>query len=159
MSRSARIVLAIGSLVVLAGCVTAPSVETPRGFASYEPTEVIAAVSPEGVGFRLRAVDNDPIQSLGFWSEALSRHMTDSGYLLYAHGDFTCPAGPGEAFEWVAPVGEVDWIYLTAIVVAGERILIAESAGPVDVYRERRAAVVAALGTISVSEPTLGGGP
>jgi len=144
------VLLAASSL--LAGCVTGATVATPQGFASYSDAERPTAVSPEGVGFRLRTVANDPPQDLAFWSEAISRHMVDSGYLPYARESFSSPAGAGEAFEWMAPVGEDDWNYLTAIVVTGKEIFIAEAAGPASIYADHRAAVRAALETIAVGE-------
>jgi hypothetical protein len=140
----------LAASTLLTGCVTAPTVATPQGFASYSDAELPTAVSPEGVGFRLRTVANDPPQDLAFWSEAISRHMVDSGYLPYAQESFSSPAGAGEAFEWIAPVGEDDWIYLTAIVVADEEIYVAEAAGPTSVYAHHREAVRAALETIAV---------
>ena len=142
------VLLAASSL--LAGCVTGATVATPQGFASFTDAELSAAMSPEGVGFRLRTVTNDPPQDLAFWSEAISRHMVDSGYLPYAQGSFSSPAGDGEALEWMAPVGEDDWVYLTAIVVSGEEIYVAEAAGPTSIYSHHREAVLAALETIAV---------
>lgn len=151
-SRSAGLVelaalLAVSAL--LAGCVTAPTVATPEGFASYPEADAPLAVSPEGVGFRVRTVANEPPQELAFWAEALSRHMVDSGYLPYARESFSSPAGTGVAFEWMAPVGADDWVYLTAIVVTDETILIAEAAGPASIYEQHREAVRAALETIA----------
>ena len=140
-------VLALLAVAALAGCVTTPAVDTPDGFAAYRATT--AAVSPEGVGFRLREVPNDPRQSSAFWSAVLERHMTEAGYALVRREGFTATAGPGIAFEWAAPVGEEDWIYLVALVVAGESILVAEAAGPVEKYRRHREAVIDALTTIS----------
>ncbi len=149
MRRYAIGLLAAAVLMVLASCATVPSVEVPAGFAAYRDTAPPKAVSPEGVGFMLRQVDNEPPQSLEFWGAALERHMAEAGYLLVDQERFVAVAGSGIAFEWTAPVGEEDWLYLVAIVVAGDRILIAEAAGSVDRYRAYREAVREALTTIT----------
>ncbi len=139
-------------LVLLAGCVTAPSVEVPDGFAAYRDTRLPSTVSPDGVAFRLRRAANEPVQTLEFWAAALERHLVETGYLLAAREEFVAPAGPGVSFEWLAPMGEEDWHYLVAIVVNGEDILIAEAAGPVARYREHRASILAAVATISAAD-------
>lgn len=153
-ARRARIVLAAAPLALIllvAGCATVPVVETPSGFAGFSGEREPAALSPEGVGFRVRAVANEPEQSLRFWSEALERHLVESGYLARDRREFASPAGEGVAFEWVAPVGEADWAYLTAIVVAGDTILVAEAAGPVELYDRHRPALDSALATIDTA--------
>ena len=147
-----RVVIAGSLLLLLLSCVTGPSVDTPSGFAAFPDADEPLALSPEGVGFRLRSVANDPEQTLAFWGEALDRHMSESGYLRYDETGFDSNAGPGVAFEWLAPVNDEDWVYLTAIVVTGERILIAEAAGPVELYLRHRPALVEALETISDEE-------
>jgi hypothetical protein len=149
MRRHAIALLAVAVLMMLASCATVPSVDVPTGFAAYRDTTPPKAVSPEGVGFRLRQVDNEPPQSLEFWAAALGRYMGDAGYVLVDQERFVAVAGSGIAFEWTAPVGEEDWIYLVAVVVAGDRILIAEAAGSVDRYRAHREEVREALTTIA----------
>ncbi len=139
-------------LLLLAACVTAPTIEIPAGFAPYRDSELPSAVSPDGVAFRLRRTANEPVQTLEFWAAALERHLTETGYLLASREDFAAPAGPGVSFEWLAPMGEEDWYYLVAIVVSDDDILIGEAAGPVARYREHRASILDAVVTISVAD-------
>jgi hypothetical protein len=124
--------------LALAACATAPPVEPPGSFAVYDEPEIVRAVSPEGVRYLVRYAENEPEQSLGFWREALRRHLEESGYALRSEEDFSSPAGVGVLFEWVAPVGAADWIYLTAVVPAGERLIVAEAAGPAEAYGSYR---------------------
>lgn len=131
---SATTLLAAVLILALGGCVTAPQVEPPGGFAVYEDAEVVRAVSPEGVRYLVRYAENDPQQDLTFWREALALHLERSGYVARAEETFVSAAGEGVLFEWVAPVGAEDWIYLTAVVPAGERLIVAEVAGPVEIY-------------------------
>jgi len=104
----------------------------------------------------VRTVVNDPEQSLDFWTAALGRQMEESGYLLLEEGAFSGAHGPGGYFEWLAPVGEEDWVYLTAITVVEEQIVIAEAAGRFDLYQARRPELLGALATLRV-ESGIGG--
>lgn len=138
--------------VVLAGCVTPSiSMDTPEGFAPFDIEDTFQAMSPEGVVVRARTVENDPPQTLVFWVELLERHMTESGYLLVDRGDFVADGNEGMLLEWLAPVREDDWIFLTAIAVIGERIAIVEAAGPTDLYNEYRSAIRRSLATITLN--------
>ena len=145
-----RFILAaiVAGVLVLSGCVTVPEMDTPAGFARFQNEDLPAAISPDGVVLRLRTTENDPPQTLEFWAKALGRQMSDSGYVLVGEGSFDAPAGAGTFFEWLAPVGDEDWIYLTAICVTGEQILIAEAAGRFDLYQLRRDSVIASLSTL-----------
>jgi hypothetical protein len=96
----------------------------------------------------VRYVENEPEQSLEFWREALRQHMEAAGYALVEERDLRAPAGNGALFEWVAPVGEEEWIYLTAVVHAGSRLAVAEAAGPSKQYRAYREDLHRSLETI-----------
>ncbi|MFP4565090.1 MAG: hypothetical protein ACLFNX_01220 [Spirochaetaceae bacterium] len=136
------------TIALLATCAGTPSVVPPEGFAVYDDPEIVRAVSPEGVRFRVRYEAHEPEQSLEFWREALRRHLERSGYGLLAEESFSAVAGDGALFEWVAPVGTEDWIYLTAVLPAGDRLIIAEAAGPAELYRARRGAIAESLESI-----------
>lgn len=88
--RSAiRYALLIGVLmpVFLVSCTTTvvPSGEIPRGFALWEDEQTDpgqwSALSPEGVRYRVRVVENRPPQNLAFWSRALESRMISRGFL------------------------------------------------------------------------------
>lgn len=148
--RHVLVVLLVLLFVLLfgAGCTTAPPVAPPAGFAVYDDPAAMRAVSPDGVRYRVRYAENDPEQSLEFWREALSLHLERAGYGVLREESVTTPAGPGALFEWVAPLGAAEWIYLTAVVPAGEKLIVAEAAGPADLYRAHRDALVMSLETI-----------
>jgi hypothetical protein len=143
--------LALLALVAaLVSCVTpGPVLERPAGFALFEG-ERYRAVTPEGVVLGVRLVPNDPEQGLRFWAEALKVHMLGSGYRLLAEEPFKAPIGDGALFEWVAPLGGEDWVYLTAVAVSGRDIALVEAAGPFARYREHRGAVLTSLATINL---------
>jgi hypothetical protein len=154
MTPAAIILVLVLSLGVVTGCVTpAVTMAAPEGFAAYETDETFSAVSPEGVFVRARKVANDPPQTLSFWSELLERHLTSSGYLLVEKGEFMAADSEGFLFEWLAPVREDDWIFLTAISVIGDSIVVVESAGPTELYSSFRSAIYSSLNTLALSEP------
>lgn len=135
-------------LAILSACATSPPVTPPTGFAVYDEAEIVRAVSPEGVRFRVHYEPHEPEQSLEFWQEALRRHLDRSGYGLLFEATFSAVSGDGVLFEWVAPVGAEDWVYLTAVVPAGDRLIVAEAAGPSELYSERREAIRGSLESI-----------
>ncbi len=145
-----QLAISFAAALLLGACAATPSVNTPEGFAGFPADESVLAVSPEGVGFEVTVTPNEPVQDLEFWTEALERHMIDSGYLLYERSSFESRVAGGNAFEWLAPVGEEDWLYLTAIVVVDDSVLIAEAAGPYEFYRQHRDAIHAAMETMGL---------
>ncbi len=146
--------VAVMILMTMAGCVTPPiAMDTPEGFAAFSDTDVVRAISPEGVLVRARTVPNDPAQSLEFWAEALERQLTESGYLLVEKSNFTIGAGEGVLMEWLAPVSEDDWIYLTAISVVDSQITVVEAAGPTDDYAIYSAAIRKSLESLRIETP------
>jgi hypothetical protein len=125
------------------------SVEKPAGFAEVETENRYRAVSPEGMVYRVRTVDNYPVQSLSFWSDALKNHLIKEGYTLLGEGEsFQAGDYEGEFFEWAVPYGHESYIYLTAILVSEETIAIAEAAAEHTVYSEHREAVKKSLKSI-----------
>lgn len=139
------------SFLVLAGCRTTPAeVAVPDGFAAYTDTDLFTVVSPESVSLRVKTADNRPVQSLEFWSEALKVSLSRGGYHLLDEGRFEASVGEGRFLEWAAPVGEEDWIYLTAIAVTADHIVIVEAAGSYEHFTRHRAAILKSLQTLRI---------
>ncbi len=152
MSRLLRIAVVCIAAVATLSCVTGALVEPPEGFAVYSelPDDaILSAVSPEGVVYRVRSVENEPRQTLSFWSEALKVHLERGGYALLEPRTIEAPMGAVSAFEWVAPLGGADWIYLSALADSGGRIIIVEAAGPFDHFQRHRAAIFQSLESLS----------
>jgi len=146
--------VAVSLAMMMVGCVTPPiAMDTPDGFAAFSDTDVVRAISPEGVLVRARIVPNDPAQSLEFWAEVLERQLAESGYLFVRKSDFSMEAGDGALMEWLAPVGEDDWIYLTAISVVDSQIVIVEAAGPTDLYEIYNTAIRESLESLRIETP------
>ena len=142
-------VLLLLSITILSSCATVPAVVAPEGFAVYERQNDFLAVSPEGVRFKVRYEKNEPEQDLEFWKEALEIHMDGSGYEKLSSDTFETADGEGFYFEWVAPVGQEDWIYLTAVTVHEEWIAVAEAASSFPMYKKYRERLMKSLESIS----------
>jgi hypothetical protein len=138
-------------LLVLGSCAT-PSVlfEVPEGFARYEEDGRQGAISPEGLLLSAYRTENEPPQNLEFWTEAMELHLADAGYLLLHKGEFETADLDGRYFEWVAPLGDEDWVYLTALCVDGDAIAVVEAAGPYEVYDRYRDGIRGSLRTVRV---------
>lgn len=151
LSRKLRCSLwPLAAIVLLTGCQTA-RMDAPSGFAVFEDREDFVSTSPEGVVVRARVEENAPAQDLEFWREALSRNMIESGYLLINEGVFDGEVGEGAYFEWLAPVGEADWVYLTAIAVNEDVIAVVEGAGPHEYYTKHQDAILSSLETLRLT--------
>ena len=121
----------------------------PEGFARAKTRGTYQAVSPEGMRYRVRAVRNEPSQAIEFWGDALKNHLLAEGYRLSNPGQpFTAGKRAGILYEWLLPYGSEDHIYLTALVVSGRRILVAEAAAQHTVYGKYRTAVIESLKTL-----------
>ncbi len=144
------------ALILLAAVFTLPRMsaqvimQAPEGFAEQKAKDEYKAVSPEGVLIRVRTARNYPKQELSFWKEALRAHLLDEGYHLLNDGEaFSAGTNAGVLYEWGLPYGQKDYIYLTAVIPAGRRIIIAEAAGEHILYRRYRKALHASLKTIA----------
>ena len=120
---------------------SAAVVQSPAGYATLARCGRggFRALSPEGLPFRVRGFKNAPSKDLGFWTEALKSHLAKEGYR--PNGEvrpFQTGELAGSILEWVVPYGEESYLYLTALLVTGKRIILAEAAGPYKLYVEYR---------------------
>jgi hypothetical protein len=137
-----RLIPVLLFLLPLLGC-AAPrlKVQPPAGFAEAQPGKNAAyrALSPEGLLYRVRLFPNRPQKPLAFWGETLKNHLIKEGYRLNGDRlDFQASGTPGISFEWVVPYGSESYLYLTAVLVTGKRIVLAEAAGPYALFAQYR---------------------
>lgn len=132
-------------LAVLAGCGAARPI-APAGFAAFTGDEPFRALSPDGVVYRVRRVENPGGAPLAFWREALVSRMEAKGYELRDEGEIgTAGAAPGYRIELAAPLGLHEHGYLIALFVRGDELVVVEASGATEALANRRAAIVAAL--------------
>ena len=120
----------------------------PQGFAAYNDWFSFRAVSPEGVVYRVRAEANEPKAELTFWREALKKRMVDAGYTFITESDIRASDKAGYLLELAAPQGPMDFGYLVAVFVDGNKLVVAEAAGEVTKVRDRRKDLVTAMTAI-----------
>jgi hypothetical protein len=126
------------------------SVNKPEGFAEKYTQSSYNAISPEGVLFRIREVKNYPEKEIGFWQKAVKAHLEKEGYKFVKEEEFTAGSTKGMLFEWGAPYGFENYIYMTGIAVFGRKIIIAEAAGEFSLYNQYRNALLTSLTSMKV---------
>jgi hypothetical protein len=106
-------------------------------------------MSPEGMLYRVRSIENEPKKDLSFWGEALENHLVKEGYRSGGEvQSFESGDREGQYYEWILPVGNQSYFYLTALLVTDRTITLAEAAAPHPVYSQHRQALLDSLGTI-----------
>jgi len=147
--KHAVIPLVIIFMLILGSCLPV-DIDPPKGFAVVkEKGGIFRASSPEGMNFSLRSVKNYPEKDLPFWEEALKNHLSREGYIpLRGGSSFSTKAGEGVYFEWVLPYKGEDYIYLTGILVAKRKIIIAEAGGQKDIYMSYREELMESLNSL-----------
>ena len=141
------------TVLALASCTSLA--QKPEGFAAVSPWYISAtrykAVSPEGMIYRVRTLNNYPVQTLEFWADALRNHLKREGYRSIADGQsFEAGETPGMIFEWAMPYGNQSYIYITAIVVSQKKIAVAEATAEHTIYYKYREALIESLATITI---------
>jgi hypothetical protein len=127
------------------------ALKPPAGYAQAGAARdgSLRALSPEGLPFRVRSFQNAPAKDLEFWSEALKSHLGKEGYRSNGEGRaFEAGNLRGSALEWVVPYGQESYVYLTALLVAGDRILLIEAGGPYKLYVDYRQSLEESLESI-----------
>ena len=104
-----------------------------------------SAESADGTRVRLGKVANEPRQSLAFWTEALRTQLLRDGYTFLDQAELRSAIGTISVLRWSAPVGDSDWLCVTALGASGEHLVIAEAAGDVGEIGEYQAALRASL--------------
>jgi len=143
----------VAAVLALASCTSL--VRKPEGFAAVSPPDISAtrykAVSPEGMIYRVRTLENYPVQTLEFWADALKNHLQKEGYRGISDGrSFEAGEIPGMIFEWAMPYGNQSYIYITAIVVSQKKIAVAEATAEHTIYYQYRDALIESLSSITI---------
>ncbi len=140
--------LALVLFALLTSC--GVELEIPEGFALVEKSpEYTLVVSPEGLKMRIRTTKNYPVKDLAFWKEALETQLEQEGYVPVGKPrDFQAGGNEGVVFQWGVPYRGENYIFLTAVLVDRNTIIIAEAAGRKDIFDRYRESIVESLSTI-----------
>lgn len=117
----------------------------PKGFAVYTNEYEYRTVSPDGVLYRVRHVQNKPFADLGFWHEALKKRMVDAGYRLLTDTTYETDNSKRVLLELAAPVGNNDYLYLIDIQTCRKKIVIIEATGEAALLEARKPAIYKAM--------------
>jgi hypothetical protein len=150
MKRITAVLLLAAAVLSLPGC-SRIGVKKPEGFAENREAGMYRAISPEGVRYSVRIVKNYPQKDLLFWKDALKNHMLKSGYMLIKEDNFNAGTQPGAYFEWGAPYGNQNYIYLTAIIIRDREIAVAEAAGDVKLVSVYRNSLLESIKTVQLN--------
>ena len=153
MKRVLFAIISAGLLaLVLVGC-SRYSIEEPEGFAPLERKRgaPYRAVSPEGMLLTVRTVKPEPEKELDFWKETLYHQLEKEGYEQVGDEEkFDTANSTGVLYLWGLRYGGTDYLYLTAIVEAGKKLLVAESAAEAQVFQKYRESIEKSLSSISI---------
>lgn len=117
-------------------------------FKRYEQSDSLKLITATGVRVKAREVENCPVAELPFWQDALERHLVARGYTLTSKETFTTEGGlPAATLAFMLPYGAEDWVLSETIVVAGERVVLVEAAGPYALFQPVEAELRASLRT------------
>ncbi len=153
MKRALFAVISAGLLsLLLVGC-SPFSMEDPEGFAPLKQkgSGVYRAVSPEGMVLTVRTVKPEPEKELDFWKETLYHQLEKEGYEQVGdEQQFETKNSTGVLYLWGLRYGGTDYLYVTAIVEAGKKLLVAESAAEAQVFQKYRESIEKSLSSISI---------
>ncbi|MEO0334890.1 MAG: hypothetical protein AAF202_00740 [Pseudomonadota bacterium] len=154
MKTAILIVLSMVS-VLLVGCNSA-RVKTgvPKSFAVDKKIKgkgiLLAAVEPEGTVYRVRKVEPKQDGSFEFWSEALSKHLTENGYVKVSESDITVSGVKGQQYEYNVPVGAKDYIYQVAMIPNQGDLIVVEASGDRKRFDQLRSEVDKAIQDLEI---------
>ena len=148
MLKHKRSIVQKAIFVVAATLITACQsvrVPVPEGFAYYDkpPTnEVLYAVAPERVVYRVRKVEPDPKADLDFWKTALLTQFKKTGYIVLNQQTITAKNTPGYSFTLATTYNSKDYTYQLNVFV---NVMLIEASGEnkyFEKYRNDISAVV-----------------
>jgi len=152
--RPALNVLFFIVLISLSACQTV-TLPLPDGFAYYEKKqspELLRAVSPDRVVYRVRAVLDEPEASLDFWKTALETHFKKSGYVIVEQKAVKAGSLPGESFIMATTHAGRDYTYALNVFVYKKGVVLIEVAGENAQFEKYRQQVAAAIATTDISK-------
>lgn len=138
------------ALLALAGCAAPYTMSPPPSFKRFEDAREFKWITADGVMLKAREVDNYPEAPLGFWTDAMTRHMLAQGYAKKGDRCFkTLEGRDGCTVDFLLPHGAEDWVMSETLFVVGDTIVLVEAAGPFDKYAPVEAELEKALETFS----------
>jgi len=134
MRAVVHITLFLFAATVIA-CKAPYTMDTPKSFRKFEDTRDFKMITANGVMLKARQVKNYPRGDLDFWTDAMTRHLLERGYLMKSKNCFTTKAGKKACtLDFALPYGTEDWALSETVFVVGDAIILVEVAGPFERY-------------------------
>jgi hypothetical protein len=142
-SRSLPFVIATLALLAATGCGSSFTAATPPGFVKLKDQELYdyRATTADGLVVAVRAIDNDPQGSLGFWVRAVENRMRqNAGYALINERDVTNAQGvKGKELRFGHDEESKPHLYYVTLYVTPSKIFLLEAGGTKDQMQRRSA--------------------
>lgn len=107
----------------------------PHGFAVYENRSLFSnefkAITADGVRYRVRTVKNEPEGDAALWKQTLVKSLEKKGFRILNSSSLQTEQGRSmQVVNSQLSAGGEDYLYLTAFIVDGKRIILVEAGGP-----------------------------
>jgi len=144
--RLLRFSLSILLFFLLAACQSF-NLPVPKGFAKYDANgkDMLRAVSPERVVYRVHAVKDEPKADLNFWKTAVETHFKKNGYIIVEQKPITASSLPGVSFVMATTFAGKDYSYALNLFVVNEGVVLIEVSGENSYFEKYREQVAEAI--------------
>ena len=106
----------------------------PQGFAVYESRSLFSneykAITGDGVRYRVRTVKNEPEGDAALWKQTLVKGLEKKGFRILNSSSLQTEQGRSmQVVNSQLSAGGEDYLYLTAFIIDGKRIILVEAGG------------------------------
>jgi len=152
--------LALAAALLASGCkMTGGGVRpaAPKGFAAeVDPDDgdqgvVYRALSPDGVAFRVRVVDQEPKAKLTFWRDSVKQQLLEQGYKLKSSTSVKASGKTGYQLDFLAPLQDADFRFVVAMFERGDEIVLVEAAGDQKTFQKVQKQVKDAIASLKLN--------
>ena len=130
MNLIVRWIFFVTTSLFLAACQTVQT-SVPESFARDKDVEgkgvILGALDPFGSMYRVRTITPDEEGNFEFWTDALDRHLKESGYVSLSEKEVTVSGKKGRQLEYNVPMSSEDHIYQVSLFSLDDEILLVEA--------------------------------
>ena len=146
-------------LAAIAGCGAGFSMTVPDTFVELEPElqevdgYVLRATTTDGAVIGVTALEHKVQGNLGFWSDAISRQLTEGGgYELLDTSDVTAATNqPGRRMDFGRDAGRQTYHFVVVVYVTDDHIWLVEAGGDESTYAAREPQIAEAIASFRIN--------
>ncbi|MBK7583966.1 MAG: serine/threonine protein kinase [Myxococcales bacterium] len=154
MNRNTLVIaLALTTTLLGTGCSKGFDIKTPDGFAELDTNDDFRyrATSANGIVLAVRREKNDPKGGLDFWAQAIENELELRGYGNPKVQAVEAKNGTaGKQFRYETTRGGRPNVLWVTVFVSGDRVVVVESGGDKDHFRQVEKQVDAAIRAVEV---------